>query len=210
MNSLNGVTVIGLTGPSGSGKTTVSNAFESCGFSVINADLIARKVTQSGSECMKMICQVFPECCDSQTGELDRSKMAQVVFNSSDMMLLYSSIIYPYITTEILAEIRSLGGSGKKLILLDAPTLYEAKVDDFCNYVVSVIADYDVRLARIIERDKLTREQIISRFNSQPPDEFYISRSDIVIKNEGSEQEFITNAENLADKIKEIFDGKGQ
>ena len=106
MNSLKGVTVIGLTGQSGAGKTTVCEIFEKKGFSIINADMIAREVTKKGSPCLKNISDVFPECIDPETEMLDRAKMGEVVFNDKDMMKLFSSIMYPYITTKILANLR--------------------------------------------------------------------------------------------------------
>jgi dephospho-CoA kinase len=209
MNSLKGITVIGLTGQSGSGKTTVCEVFEKCGFSVINADRIAREVTQPGTECLRVIEQAFPECIDEKTGRLDRIAMGRLVFTSSDMMLLYSSIIYPFITTKILSEIRQRAENGARLVLLDAPTLFESRADDFCNYIVSVIADEKLRFERIVERDNISTEAIRLRFESQKDDEYYISRSDAVIFNNGGISDFIENANKTARKIKELFDEKG-
>ena len=206
MNSLKGVTVIGLTGQSGAGKTTVCEAFERKGFSIINADAVSREVTKKGSPCLKNIIDVFPECLNPETQQLDRAKMAEIVFNDKDMMKVFSSIMYPYITTKILAKIRKLGCEGKKYVLLDAPTLFESRADDFCNYIVCVIADEQLRLKRIIDRDKISEDRIKSRFSAQNPDKFYIDRSDYVIYNNGSEQELLEKAEFAADKIKEMFD----
>lgn len=113
--------------------------------------------------------------------------------------------MYPYITTKVLAEIRRLGSEGKKLILLDAPTLFESRTDDFCNYIVCVISDEEIRLKRILKRDNISEEKIRSRFNSQNPDSYYISRSDTVIYNNSTLEEFISAANETADKIKEMF-----
>jgi len=205
MNSLKNVTVVGLTGQSGSGKTSVCDVFSKNGFSVINADMIAREVTQKGTECLKSISDVFPECINPDTYELDRSKMGEIVFNDRDLLKLFNSLIYPYITTKILAEIRKCSASGAKYILLDAPTLFESRTDDFCNYIVSVIADEDIRFERISERDKISDEIIRSRFNSQNCDNYYISRSDVVIKNNSSFEDFSISANNVVSKIKEMF-----
>lgn len=205
MNSLSGVTVIGLTGQSGAGKTTVCDVFARKGFAVINADIIAREVTKKGSPCLKNILDVFPECINKETEELDRQKMAQLVFNDNELLKVFNSIMYPYITTKILAEIRRLGSDGKKLVLLDAPTLFESRADDFCNYIVCVISKENLRMKRIIERDNISEDKIRSRFESQHIDDFYISRSDSVIYNNSNLEDFINSAESTAKKIKEMF-----
>lgn len=205
MNSLNNVTVVGLTGQSGSGKTTVSNCFINNGFSVINADIIAREITSKGNPCLKNIFDVFPECIDCKTGELDRKKLGFIVFNDKDLLKLLNSIMYPYITTKILNEIRNMALQGKKYILLDAPTLFESHADDFCNYIVSVIADENTRFNRVSQRDNISCSEIESRFSSQNDDDFYISRSDMVIKNNGTLEELGSNATKCVIKIKEMF-----
>ena len=120
MNSIGNVTVVGLTGQSGAGKTTVCDVFRSNGFSIINADTIAREVTQKGTPCLRNIGEVFPECINSETQELDRKKTAQIVFNDKDLLKLFNSIMYPYITTKILADIRNFSTCEVKFVLLDA------------------------------------------------------------------------------------------
>lgn len=205
MNSLKNVTVVGLTGQSGAGKTTVCDVFNRNGFSVINADRIAKELTQKGTACLKNIADVFPECIDSETGELDRVKMSELIFNDKDLLKLFNSIMYPYITTKILSEIRKFSSDGAQYILLDAPTLFESRADDFCNYIVSVIADEGLRFERVSSRDNIPQEIIRSRFNSQHCDDFYVSRSDMVIKNNSSLDEFENEAQTSVKKIKEMF-----
>jgi len=205
MNSLKNITVVGLTGQSGAGKTTVCGVFKKNGFSIINADSVSREVLEKGTECLKNVSDVFPECINPETHELDRMKMAQLVFNDKDLLKLFNSIMYPYITTKILSEIRNFCANGIKYVLLDAPTLFESRTDDFCNYIVSVIAKEELRLNRISERDNISEEMIKSRFNSQNKDEFYIDRSDVIINNNSSIDEFESTANEVVLKIKEMF-----
>lgn len=208
MNSLDNVTVVGLTGQSGAGKTTVCDVFNKNSFSIINADIIARELTQKGTECLSAISDVFPECINPETYELDRTKMANIVFNDKDMLKLLNSIMYPYITTRVLAEIRRRSNCGESLILLDAPTLFESRTDDFCTIIISVIATEEVRLQRISSRDNISEETIKSRFNSQKDDKFYIDRSDFVIKNDSGLADLTETAKEVSDKIKELYNVK--
>lgn len=205
MNSLNNATIIGLTGQSGAGKTTVSQVFEKNGFAIINADKISRELIQKDSVCLKNVLDVFPECIDEETKDLNRKRLASIVFNDKGLLKLLNSIMYPYITTKILNEIRNYSSSGNKYILLDAPTLFESRTDDFCNFIISVIADESCRQNRIQLRDSISPEEAESRFSSQNDDEYYISRSDYVIHNNGTVDELISEAKKVSSHIKEIF-----
>ena len=95
---------------------------------------------------------------------------------------LLNSVTYPYITSEILETIRRCSNKGHKLILLDAPTLFESRTDDFCELIISVISREDLRIKRIMERDSISRESAQNRIDSQLKEEFFRNNSDFIIK----------------------------
>lgn len=196
------IKVIGLTGQSGAGKTTVSQIFSENGFAVINADKVARKVMEKGSSCLEKTCAVFGDVKDSD-GNLDRKLLASIVFTDMDKKKEYEGIIFPYITEEIEREIFDAEKNGDEYILLDAPTLFESGTDSLCSVIVSVICDREVRLARIISRDGITRQQAENRLNSQHSDDFYILRSDYVIANDGTGDELSEKTRSVIKMIKE-------
>ena len=183
MNNLDGVMVIGLTGQTGSGKTTACRIFRDNGFAVINADEVARMIMDPGSVCLKEVADCFGSHILNEDMSLNRQKLADIVFNNPKKLELLNSISYPHITSEILALIRENSSKGNKLILLDAPTLFESRADDFCEIIISVIADENMRLRRIMERDGLTEEQALSRMKSQHNEKFFVDNSDFIIKN---------------------------
>ncbi|MGN1480555.1 dephospho-CoA kinase, partial [Porcipelethomonas sp.] len=183
MNSLEGVMVIGLTGQTGAGKTTVCRVFAENGFSVINADHISRLVVEKGQPCLKEICEFFGRDILLENGALDRPKLAGMVFTDKKKLELLNSITYPYITAEILKTIRKLSAEGHKLILLDAPTLFESRADDFCELIISVISREELRAERIMKRDGISRESAQYRMDSQLKEEFFRTNSDFIIKN---------------------------
>ena len=199
LNSLEGVMVVGLTGQTGAGKTTVCKVFERSGFSVINADAIASQVMEKGSRCLQELTDCFQEDILLPDGELNRQKLAQIVFTDSKKLELLNSISYPYITGEILKQIRLSSITGHKLILLDAPTLFESRADDFCELIISVVAKESNRLERIMQRDGLTEEQAYSRMRAQHTENFFKQHSDFIIKNN-------KNLKNLSDVAKEVSD----
>lgn len=202
MNSLSGVMVIGLTGQTGAGKSTVSKVFAKNGFAIINADLVARQVVEKGSPCLAEITDIFGEKIISEDGTLDRKALGSIVFSDKTKLEMLNSIIYPYITGEILRQIREYSDNDEKLILLDAPTLFESRADDFCEIIISVIADSDIREKRIIARDSLTSEQAKKRMNSQLDEEFFETHSDYIIHNNGDISTVNGIAKELSDKIK--------
>lgn len=190
--------IIGLTGQTGAGKSTVSEIFEQNGFAVINADIIARKVAEKGSACLEKIQYNFGNNVICNDGSLNRKKLGDIVFSDKKKLDILNSIMYPEITAEIKKQIKILFSENKNFILLDAPTLFESGADCLCDFIVSVIADDDIRKKRIIKRDNLTEKQALNRMNSQHNQEFFIQNSDYLIKNNNSLEETLSKASDLA------------
>ncbi|MCD7731307.1 MAG: dephospho-CoA kinase [Oscillospiraceae bacterium] len=197
------ISVIGLTGQSGAGKTTVSKVFAEEGFAAINADKIAREIMVKGSPCLEELVECFGKQILLENGELDRRSLAGIVFNDKEKLNQLNAISYPYITFEILQKIKEYSKAGERFVLLDAPTLFESRADDFCDLIISVTAPEAVRTERIAERDGIAPEKIKERFSSQHSEKFFINHSDFIIKNNKSIDNLIEKAHEVADKVKE-------
>ena len=196
-------TVAGLTGQSGAGKTTVSDAFKENGFEIINCDLVAREVTQTGSECCKKLAKIFPDCFDDGFA-LDRRKLGEIVFSDKARLQMLNDTIYPFINKLIDEKINA---AQSRFILLDAPTLFEAGADKLCSVIVSVVADYDIRLERITKRDGISKELAKKRFASQHTVEFFREHSSFVIENNGTVNETYQKTCEVIKIIKERYNG---
>lgn len=208
MSLKNKAHVIGLTGQSGAGKTTVSSVFEENGFGIINADLISREVMQKNEPCLFELAEAFGNEILLDDGNLDRKKLGSIVFSDREKLRQLNGICYPYIIYRIIQKIDELDKNGCKLILLDAPTLFESNADDLCDLIISVTADEDIRQKRIILRDGITAEAAKNRFDSQYSEHFFVSHSDFVIKNNKTPDVLIAKAREVADKIKEYYNAK--
>ena len=90
---------------------------------------------------------------------------------------------------------------GRKLILLDAPTLFESHSDDFCDIIISVLAEPEIRLKRITERDGISEADAKNRMDSQLSAEFFISRSDYIIENNHSIGKVTEISREVAEKV---------
>lgn len=191
--------IIGLTGMSGAGKSTVSRTFAECGYTVIDCDVCAREAAAEKGFLDETARRFTPDIIDPD-GTLNRRKTADRIFSSAADRTLYNRIIYPYITYIIIEKIRAAESD----VLLDAPTLFEARLDGLCSGIVSVCADVTVCAERIRLRDGITAEQAAARLSSQHDAAFFRGISDICIENNGSREELISAAKAAAEKLKGI------
>lgn len=199
--------IIGLTGQSGAGKSTVSRALSlQEGFYVIDCDKIARQVTEDGSLCNAEIKKHFPEAV-SQKLVLDRRIMAQIVFSDNAKLREYEAVIYPYITHVVNECISVLCSYGYEVIILDAPTLFEAGMDRICDKIISVTADKAKRAERIKQRDGISDEMIEKRFSSQKDEAFFRQNCDYILCNDSDIAELYRQTESMIKEIRTIING---
>lgn len=205
MNSLNGVMVVGLTGQTGAGKSTITEVFKKSGFAVIDADKVARYVQRKDSPCLKELKDFFGKDIISDDGTLNRKALAKKVFTEKSNLEALNSICYPYISNEILCRIREYADMQKKIILIDAPTLFESRADDFCELIISVIAEENLRMQRIMKRDGITEEAAKERMKAQHSQDFFIDNSDFIIKNDSTAENLNLVAAEVAEKILDYY-----
>lgn len=195
--------VVGLTGQTGAGKTTVSDIFLKNNFGVINADHLARKVSDKGTECLLKLVKNFGNEILNCDGSLNRKYLAQIVFKDKCELKKLNNIIFPFIIKLIKQNIYELNKQGYKLIILDAPTLFESGANRLCDKIVSVVSLKKNRLNRIIYRDQLDEQNALNRINSQLSEEFFIKNSDFIIENNYSKKQLISQTLNLVKFFKE-------
>lgn len=183
------ICIIGLTGQTGAGKSSVSSAFRSQGLTVIDCDEISHLVTAEGKRCLADLALEFGIGILNADGTLNRKRLGAIVFNDKEKLESLNRIIFPHIIEYLDEEIDELEKKGTQAVVLDAPTLFESGMDERCDSIISVIAPLQERLNRIVVRDHLTDEEARARINSQHDDDYYISRSQQVIINDGDEKE---------------------
>ena len=184
--------IIGLTGGSGSGKSTASLVFAERGIRVFSADGIYRRITSCDSECCREIGREFGDVL-TESGALDRRRLFEVAFKgegSAERVLILNRITHKYVIAELERELEELEKSGDTVAVFDAPLLIECGYHEKCDVVLSVLADREVRIDRLMLRDSLDRESVCARLNAQKRDIFYISASDYIIYNNGDTESF--------------------
>lgn len=181
--------ILGITGSSGAGKSTVCEILEKKYKSqTINADKIAKQLSRKGTSYLKEIIQSFGNDILLKNGELNRKKLANIIYSNSSKRDKLNNITFKYIKNEIKSQIKK---SNSNIIAIDAPLLLEANLQEICDKTIAVISeDRDLQIQRIIKRDNIDKEHAIARLNAQHPNEFYMKNcDDTLINNETIEKQ---------------------
>ncbi|MBQ4526831.1 MAG: dephospho-CoA kinase [Clostridia bacterium] len=181
--------IIGLTGGSGTGKSTAANIIKEYGFICIDFDKVSREVTSAGSDCLNEIVSTFGKNILNSDGSLDRRLLGSIVFTDNKKLDILTKITHKHILIETEKILKDNEG---KNLLLDAPLLFEAGLQNKCDYVISVLADEEIRIRRITERDNISENYAKSRIASQHDDDFYTSQSDFCVYNNSTSDELKT------------------
>lgn len=190
--------IIGITGGSGAGKSTVSKLFEERGVYVTDADIAAREIVKKGQPALQEIAETFGEGVINDDGTLARRALGDIVFSSPQSLKKLNEIMHPRIAEYIKSRINEHKG---ELALIDGAALIESGIDRMCDYMCVVIADKQTRIERICARDGLSHEQAQARIEAQQPDEFYTSRADFIICNNGGDDELEAQVESILNEI---------
>lgn len=196
--------VVGLTGQSGSGKTTVSVFFDQAGFGIINCDKIAHEVLRH-DDCKKAIFSAFPTLSINMAdGEIDRKALGKIVFSDKSSLLLLNSITHPFILNEVTARIDNLK-KNTNIVIVDAPTLFESGANKLCDLTVGVVAENEVLIKRLCQRDNISQEQVESRIKNQHDISFFEKNCDIIIRNSDRLEDLSKQANEVVKKLCSII-----
>ena len=170
----------------------VSGALRDLGIPVLDADVLARDVIDNSKSCLGDLVLEFGCGIIDHNGELNRRAMSAIVFTDRQKLRRLNAITHPHIVRRIEEEVERYRKAETPILVLDAPTLYEAGVDRICVQVIAVIAPQEMRLRRILERDGITEEEAMNRIRSQHDDAFFRQRADFVVVNDGTADAAIT------------------
>lgn len=176
---------VGLTGGIGSGKSTVSAILKNNKFKIIDADNIAKEVLEKNPQILDTVRVEFGAGFFDWRGEFRRKEFGNHIFRFPKQRVKYEQIIMPYIKKYIEEELEDYRKKKEKIVILDAPTLIENKMHEEMGYVILVCADNSVQIRRVMERDKLSKVEAVSRINSQMSMEEKKEYANILIDNNG-------------------------
>ena len=192
--------LIGITGGTGCGKTTLLNELESLGARIIDCDALYHELLENDAELLSDIENSFGGVVND--GKLDRKKLGGIVFGDEAKLQRLNEITHSRITREIESILCDCAMQGGTLAAIDAIALIESGLAAKCSSVIGVVSDREKRIERIMQRDNIERQYAEKRVDAQKNDAFFEEHCDIILRNDGTIDEFAINIKNI---IKEVM-----
>ena len=179
------IKLVGLTGGIGSGKSTVARMLRERGIPVLDADVIARQVVESGQPAHSEIAAARPEVI-AAGGHIDRKRLGAIVFSDPGSQARLQAITHPRIREQVSVQTAALAAAGHHLAFLEAALLVETGYYRQLDGLVVVSLDEEAQVGRVMARDACSRESALARIRAQKPLADKIRVADHVIDNGGS------------------------
>ena len=184
--------IIGLTGGIGSGKSTVLELFKILGVKTYSADVSAKKLVNTDPYLINLIKSSFGENIYDK-GQLNSKKLSDIVFEDKEKLKLLNSIIHPAVAKDFKLFLNS---NNEDYIVKEAAIIFETKSENNYDKIILIQSPLEIRIERVINRDNISREEVMKRINNQLDENLIIDKCDYVISNE--------NKEDLEDKVLSI------
>jgi len=176
---------IGLTGGIGSGKTTVAKIFELLDVPVYYADAASKRLYKTDEALIKKMKEHFGDDIYNED-ELNRTKLAAIVFNNPQKLDLLNSLVHPPTIKDAMEWMQM---QKTPYVIKEAALLFESSSVAGLDYVIGVYTPQHIRLKRVMDRDQSTRDEVLSRMNRQIDEDIKMKLCDFIITN--SEQELV-------------------
>ena len=187
--------IVGLTGGISSGKSTVSSYLKQLKIPVIDADEVARKVVEPNSQGARKIRKTFSSDVFEEDGSLNRQKLGALIFSNAENRQKLDDLLQPLIKITILNEIEEYRQKGENMIVLDLPLLFEKQYEELCEEIIVVYIPKELQLERLMRRNQYTKQEALSRIDSQLSIEEKRKRATVLLDNQGTIQQLYQQVE---------------
>lgn len=180
--------VLGLTGPTGAGKGAAASIFEKYGIPSIDTDAVYHTLLAESGDMTAELVAAFGQAILDGHGAVNRKKLAATVFgqkNTPALLHTLNTITHKYVMAKTHELVRETEKSGARAVLIDAPQLFEAHIEQECDLVIGVLADRNTRLSRIMARDGISKEAAEKRILAQHDDAFFRRVCHHILENDG-------------------------
>ena len=189
--------VIGVTGNSGSGKSEISKILSNkINAKIIDADKVVKELYTPGQEYYNKILELFGNKVLEKNNKLNRNKIAEIIYNNESEREKLNNLTYKYVVDEIKKRVKKEKNIN---IIIDAPLLFESKLDEICDITVAVLAEKSLKINIICTRDNIEQKIAISRLAIQKEDSYYQKKADYIVTNNGKKDEI--NLEEICTRI---------
>jgi len=195
--------VVGLTGGIGSGKTTFAALLAERGAQIIDADELGRDALRPDRPAWHSIVSQFGDDILQATSlEIDRKRLAALVFNDPSKLAALNAIVHPVIFEGIADRLEKLSRTDD-VVVLDAALVLELRIDEILDALIAIVAPPDVRVKRLVSTRDMDPVDIDARMSSQTDPEEVAARADIVVRNEGRLEDLVAEADRVWTELDE-------
>lgn len=175
--------IVGITGGIGGGKSTIARALRKKGHYVYDTDKEAKRLQNEHPEIRQQLTELFGQEI-YKNNKLDRKMLAGIVFSRPDMLAKLNNIVHPVVRKDFQEWQKKF--PDEKYLFIESAILFEGGLKSYVDKIVVVTAPEDVRIIRVVKRDKVTPEQVRERIQNQLPEEEKIKQADIVLDSNGN------------------------
>ena len=175
--------VIGLTGSIGTGKSEVASLLRALGAAVINADQVGHEAYAPSSESWRDVVDTFGEGILHPSGEIDRGKLADIVFSNAGQLAKLNQIMHPRMARMVADRVEQLRSQGAEVVVVEAALLFEAGWDSLVDEVWVTDAPVEVVVHRLRARNGLDEAEVKKRIDAQMMRRERLARADVVVDN---------------------------
>ena len=178
--------VAGLTGGIATGKSTVSAFLAEAGAEIVDADKIARLVVAKGNPAWEQVVAHFGKSVLRPDGEIDRKRLADIIFNDRLQRDRLNGIVHPFVIDESARQLdRIVERSPDAVAILDVPLLIESGMHEGLAEIIVVYIPESLQVERLMQRDGISRTEALARIRSQMPIEEKRRFATLLIDNSG-------------------------
>ena len=176
--------ILGITGGSGSGKSSLLALIQEQGGMALDCDAIYHDLLRNDAAMIGQIATHFPTAVKG--GIVDRKQLGSIVFQDATALGQLNQITHSAVKQTVISQLASKPG----LAAIDAFALFESGLAELCQLTVAVTAPVEDRVARLVQRDNITREYALSRIHAQKSDAEFSRLCSYTLHNNGDLQEF--------------------
>ena len=205
MLSSRSMVLVGLTGGLATGKSTVAALFKRCGAYVVDADVLARQVVAPGTAGWRAVVTAFGKGVLNSDRTINRQTLGSIIFRHPAKRRQLERIIHPRVSREQARLTKQAAAENPRAVVLyDVPLLFEAGLEKVADKVVVVAADRETQIARLRERNGLSRSEAVRRIRSQMPLRKKIRRADYVLDGTLARAKLLTQVKQLYRDLRQL------
>lgn len=176
--------VLAVTGGIGSGKSFITQIFAAMGVPVYDADSRTKLLYDTDAELKSALVELFSDEILAQDGRIDRKRLASIVFNDAAALARLEQRVFPAVLRDIdrWVDECSRRDSSSGFVVVESAIITEKEIfEGVADRILTVTSPLEIRISRVLSRDKTDRESVMARINSQCSDESRVKKSHFVI-----------------------------